>query len=314
VSVRAIVVDPDSPAGLTVAQVEDPAPGPGQVLVEVHHVSLNSGDVNDARSGRIPPGGVLGSDLAGVVLRASGTLAAGARVVALAQGAFAQRVAVDVDALAVVPDEVDLAVAAALPVAGVAAVQAFRAGMLETPTKGARVLVTGASGGVGRFAVQVAAYGGAHVIASMGDPSRAPELAALGAEETVTDIDQIDAPVDLVLDTVGGPQLVAAWAILAPGGNVQCIGASSGAPSTFPPYSTVGPAKTLSSFLITSPVGPDLAALVRLVAMGDLNVPIAWRGSLARIGDAVSALLDRRMAGKAVLDVLPWRTPGAPRT
>ena len=300
-TVRAVVADPGTTTGFRVDQVAEPVPGPGQVLVEAHHVSLNRGDVNDARSGRVPPGGVLGSDVAGVVLRSTGDAPpAGTRVVALAPGAFAQRVAVDVDALAVVPDAVELAVAAALPVAGLAAVQALRAGMLETPIKGARVLVTGASGGVGRFAVQLAAYGGAHVIAVSSSPA---ELTELGADESLTDIDQIDAPVDLVLDSVGGPQLVAAWGLLAPGGNIQCIGASSGAPATFPPYSTVGPAKTLSSFLITSPVGPDLSSLVRLVAAGSLRVPIAWRGPLARIDDAVAELVGRRMPGKAVLDL-----------
>jgi NADPH2:quinone reductase len=203
-----------------------------------------------------------------------------------------------------VPDGVDLAVAAALPVAGVAAVQALRAGLLETPLKGARVLITGASGGVGRFAVQLAAYGGAHAIAVVGDPARADELAALGAEEVVTDIAQVDEPVDLVLDTVGGPQLVAAWTLLAPGGNVQCIGASSGQPATFPPYAMVGPAKSLCSFQIIGPVGPDLASLVRLVEEGALQVPIAWRGPLTRIEEAATALRERRVAGKAVLDLV----------
>jgi len=305
---RGVVVDPDAPAGFRLdRQVADPVPGPGQVLIEAHHASLNRGDLNDARSGRVPPGSVLGSDVAGVVIAAaadgSGPVV-GARVVALTSGAFAQRVVADVDALAIVPDSVDLAVAAALPVAGLAAVQALRAGLLETPLKGARVLITGASGGVGRFAVQLGAYGGAHVIAVVGDPTRADEMAVLGAEETVTDVTQLDAPVDLVLDTVGGAQLVAAWALLAPGGNLQCIGASSGEPATFPPYAMVGPAKSLTSFLITAPVGPDLDALVRLVEAGSLHVPVAWRGPLTRVEEAADALRGRRVGGKAVLDVL----------
>jgi NADPH:quinone reductase-like Zn-dependent oxidoreductase len=306
VTVKAVVADPQAAAGVRWGEVADPVPGPGQVLVETHHVSLNRGDLNDARSGRVAPGAVLGSDVAGVVIaaakRADGP-AVGTRVVALAQGAFAQRVAVDIDQLAPVPDGVDLAEAATLPVAGVAAVQALRAGMLETPIKGARVLVLGASGGVGRFAVQLAAYGGGHVIAVVGNPDRAGELTELGADEVVPDPSTVDVPVDLVLDTVGGPQLVTAWGLLAPGGSVQCIGASSGQPATFPAYSTVGPAKTLSSFLITAPVGPDLAALVRLVAAGSLRVPIAWRGPLAKITDAVDALVARRLPGKAVLDL-----------
>jgi NADPH:quinone reductase-like Zn-dependent oxidoreductase len=304
---RAVVVDPDAPTGFRLDHVDDPVPGPGQVLIEAHHVSFNRGDLNDARSGRVPAGSVLGSDVAGVVVGAAGDGSGppvGAQVVALAAGAFAQRVVADVDALAVVPDTVDLAAAAALPVAGVGAVQALRAGLLETPLKGARVLITGASGGVGRFAVQLAAYGGAHVIAVVGSAARVDELAALGAEEMVTDVSQIDAPVDLVLDTVGGPQLVAAWELLAPGGNVQCVGASSGQPATFAPYAMVGPAKSLSSFLITAPVGPDLESLVRLVEAGTLQVPISWRGPLTRIEEAATALSDRRVAGKAVLDVI----------
>ena len=196
-------------------------------------MSLNRGDLNDARSGRVPAGEVLGSDVAGVVVRAAraGGPPVGTRVVALASGAFAQRVAVDVAALAEVPDGVDLAAAAALPVAGVAAIQALRAGTLETPVKGARVLVTGATGGVGRFAVQLAAFGGAHVIAVTGNPGRAAELRGLGADQVVTELSQIDEPVDLVLDNVGGPQLVAAWSCWR---RAAACSASAGVPASRP--------------------------------------------------------------------------------
>ncbi len=298
-SIRAVVADPAAPSGLRLAQVEAPAPGPGHVLVEAWHVCLNRGDLAPS-----PAGSVVGRDVAGVVLRsAQGGPPVGARVVARATGAFAQRVAADLDALALVPDGVPLAEAAALPTAAVAAMQAFRDGMLATPTKGARLLVTGASGGVGRVAVQLAAYGGAHVIAVVGDVSRSAELAELGADEVVTDLEAVDEPVDLVLDTVGGPQLVAAWGLLAPGGNLQCVGASAGLPATFAPGALVGAGRTLSSFEITGPLGPDLAALVRLVDAGSLRVPIGWRGPLARVGDAAEALVGRRVAGKAVLDI-----------
>jgi NADPH:quinone reductase-like Zn-dependent oxidoreductase len=109
---------------MRLADVPERVTGPSQVLVEVHHVSLNHGDLDDARPGRVAAGGVLESDAAGVVVQAAadgtGGPAAGARLVALAPGAFAQRVAVEVGALAEVPPSVDLANAAALPVAGVA--------------------------------------------------------------------------------------------------------------------------------------------------------------------------------------------------
>ncbi|MEU0456527.1 alcohol dehydrogenase catalytic domain-containing protein, partial [Streptomyces sp. NPDC006129] len=151
-SVRALVVDPSAPAAVRLGEVADPVPGPDQVLVEVSHASLNYGDLNDARSGRVPVGAVLGSDAAGVVVRAAADgngPGVGTRVVALTAGAFAERVAIGAGALAEVPAGLEMAKAAALPVAGVAALRSLRAAGLGP---GRRVLVTGASGGVGRYA------------------------------------------------------------------------------------------------------------------------------------------------------------------
>jgi NADPH:quinone reductase-like Zn-dependent oxidoreductase len=305
VPMRAIIVDPSAPAALRLADVPEPVAGPSQVLLEVHHASLNHGDLNDARSGRVAPGGVLGSDAAGVVARAAADgsgPAAGTRVVALAPGAFAQRNAVEVGALAEIPPSVDLAEAAALPVAGVAALRALRA---AGPLLGKRVLITGASGGVGRFAVQLAARAGAHVIASVGSLSRGEGLAEAGADEVVVGLDEVDQPVDVVLDNVGGPQLVAAWELLAPGGSLQSIGWAGGEPAVFPPYSTIGPPKSLTSFVNQGEAGGELATLVRLVAAGKLAVAVGWHGPWERVAEAAEALLGRRVRGKAVLDVRP---------
>jgi NADPH:quinone reductase len=301
---RALIVDPSAPEALRLAAVADPVAGPSQVLIDVHHVSLNYGDLNDARSGRVPVGAVLGSDAAGVVVQAAadGGPRVGTRVAALASGAFAERAAVDVGAVAAVPPSVDLAEVATLPVAGLAALRALRAAGLVLDK---RVLITGASGGVGRFAVQLAAHAGAHVIASVGWLARGEGLARAGAEEVVVGLDGVDQPVDVVLDNVGGPQLVEAWTLLAPGGNLQSIGWTSGEPAVFDPYSTVGPPKTLSSFLNAGEAGPDLATLVKFVADGSLSVEIGWRGTWDRIAEAVRALSGRRVSGKAVLDVRP---------
>jgi NADPH:quinone reductase len=303
---RALIADPSAPFALRLATVPEPVPGPGQVLVAVHHASLNHGDLNDARSGRVPPGGVLGSDVAGVVElpAAGGGPPRGTRVVALARGAFAEYSLVDLGALAEVPPSVDLdlAPAAALPVAGVAALQALRAAGVAA---GKRVLVTGAAGGVGRFAVQLAAHAGARVIASVGSAARGEGLAEAGADQIVVGLDGIDQPVDVVLDNVGGPTLVAAWKLLAPDGSLQSIGWSSDEPAVFPPYSTIGPPKSLSSFLIEGDVGGALATLLGLLAAGDLSVEIGWRGPLERAEEAAGALLARRVRGKAVFDVRP---------
>ncbi|MEU0452073.1 zinc-binding dehydrogenase [Streptomyces sp. NPDC006129] len=110
-------------------------------------------------------------------------------------------------------------------------------------------------------------------------------------------------PVDIVIDSVGGPQLVAAWGLLAPGGHVQSVGWTSGEPAVFPPYATVGPAKSLSSFVIEGEVGADLAVLAGLAAEGALTVETGWQGAWTRFDEAAEALRGRRVRGKAVLEV-----------
>jgi NADPH:quinone reductase-like Zn-dependent oxidoreductase len=300
----ALIADPAESSAVGIGKVPEPVPGPGQVLVEVHHVSLNHGDLNDARSGRVPAGAALGSDAAGVVIQAAADgsgPAAGTRVVALTPGAFAQRVAVDADSLAVVPDHVGLPEAATLPVAGLAAFRSLRSAGLAA---GQRVLVTGASGGVGRFAVQIAARAGVHVIASVGSAVRGLGLAEAGAAEVLVGLDGIDRPVDVVIDSVGGPQMVAAWELLRPGGSLQVVGWTSGEPAAFPPYSLVGPQKSISSFLIEGPVGDDLAALVGLLGAGAVVPQIGWRSPWQQVAEVAEALHGRRVDGKAVLDLL----------
>src|SRR4051794_1551117 len=207
---RALVVDARAPLSMALADVPEPAPHADEAVVEVHRVSLNYGDLGDATSGRLAQGDILGSDVAGVVIAAAADgsgPAVGDRVVGLAVGAFARRVAIDTANLAALPDDVDLAQAAALPVAGLAALRALGA---SGPLEGRRVLITGAAGGVGSFAVQMAAYAGAHVVASVGTAARGAGLADLGAAEVVVGLEGVTQPVDVVVDNVGGAHLVAA--------------------------------------------------------------------------------------------------------
>ncbi len=294
---QALVVSPGSPSGLVLGEAPDPVPARNEALVQVENSSLNFGDVSGAAGGK--PGSVPGWDAAGVVLRAaedgSGP-AEGQRVVTFGYaGGWARLRAVPAEELAIVPESVDLGVAAALPVAGVTALRALRG---AGPLLGRRVLVTGASGGVGRYAVQLAALAGAHVIAAA---RRGAGLAELGVAEVVASPDGL-APVDAVIENVGGPTLVAAWAALAPDGVLRSIGWTSGEPAVIPPYGTVGLAKSLMPFQAGSAFGPDLAYLLELLAAGRLTVDVGWRGSWRRFDEAVAGLLDRRFAGKAVLD------------
>ncbi len=300
---RALVVDHVARSGLSSGTAPDPEPAAGQALVRVAAVSLNRGDLSSV--GGMPDGRVPGWDAAGVVNTpaADGTgPPAGARVVTFGgSGAWAELRAVDTANIAVVPDGVDLGAASALPVAGVTALRALRRlGSLL----GRRIVVTGASGGVGRFAVQLAARGGAHVIAQVGDPARGAGLRELGAAELVGGLDQVTEPVHGALDTVGGPGLALAFALLADGASVQSIGAASGQPTVFQPYQTIGsPRKRLESFEMGGNLSADLSYLLDLLATGGLDPQIDWRGDWSDFPTAAGALLGRRIRGKAVLDV-----------
>ncbi|MEU8320566.1 zinc-binding dehydrogenase [Nonomuraea sp. NPDC048881] len=297
---RALVVGPGAVGRL--ADVPEPVPGAGQALVEVRRTSVNFSELR--HMDRLPEGVVLGYDAAGVVLRpaADGTgPAEGARVAAFGAGAWAERAAFDTGSLAVVPDGVDLAVAAALPMSGLSALRSLRAAGVSL---GSRVLVTGASGSVGTLAVQLARLAGAHVVASVSSPARAKTL---GPDvDVVTALDGV-APVDVVIELVGGPTLVAAWGLLKPGGNLQSVGWAGGQPAVFPPGSTfsLGPARSMNSFGDVSSPGPDLALLLGLVAAGDLTVEIGRRVPWDRLDEAAAAQLDRTVTGKVVLDVGP---------
>ena len=302
---RALTYDPAAPRGLALANVPEPVPASGQALVGVRAIALNFGELAYLAQAR-QPGEVPGWDAAGTVLRAAadGTgPAEGTRVVTFGwAGAWAEQRAVDVTELAAVPDPVDLGAASALPVAAVTALRALRR---LGPVVGQRVLVTGASGGVGRFAVQLAARAGAHVIAAVGSPARGEGLPALGANEVVTALGELGEPVFGVLENVGGPLLAEAFSHTGTGGRVVSIGQASQQPTTidFEAQRQLGRDRHIEPFTVGAGFGPDLAYLAGLLATGDLDPQIGWRGSWRQAGVAAAALLGRQVRGKAVLDL-----------
>ncbi|MBV9846868.1 MAG: zinc-binding dehydrogenase [Kutzneria sp.] len=299
---RALLIDPSAPRGLRLGEAAEPTPAANQAVVEVKAISLNYGEVAGLQGGQA--GEVNGWDAAGVVVEAAanGTgPAVGSRVVTFDWGrGWAQLRAVDTGQLAVVPDGVDLGEASALPVAAGTALQALRR---LGSILGRRVLITGASGGVGRFAVQLAAKSGAHVIASVGSVGRGDGLRELGADEVVVGVDGVEAPLHGVLDNVGGPNLARAFGLLAEGGVIQSIGATSAEPTVFEPYATVGAHRRLESFRLDGKIADDLAYLAGLLDTGALDPQVGWRGGWESYEDAIEALLSRKVAGKAVLDV-----------
>jgi NADPH:quinone reductase len=301
---RAVVYDPDAPSGLKLGEVPEPEPGPSEALVRVAATSVNFADVAFLRERQLP-GAVPGFDAAGVVLAAapdgSGP-AAGTPVATFGwSGAWAELRAVDIAEMAVVPDGVDLGVVAAVPVAGVTALRALRRlGSLV----GRRVLITGASGGVGRFAAQLAARAGSHVVASVGSAERGEGLAALGAAEVVVGLDGISEPVYGALDTVGGRILAEVYALLEPGGCVQSVGMASLEPTSIDfEQARLRGGGRIEAFTVGPGFGADLAYLVDLVAAAELDPQVDWRGPWEEVSEAAAALLGREVRGKAVLEV-----------
>lgn len=302
---QALVYDPDAPQGLRLGEAPDAQPGASQALVEVRAASLNFGELAFLRD-RHEPGDVAGWDAAGTVLAAAADGSGpreGARVVTFGWGgAWAQRRVVDTDQLAVLPDAVELVAAAALPVAAVTALRAVRR---LGPLFGRRILITGASGGVGRFAVQLAARAGASVLAVVGSRERAAGLTELGAAEVAVGAGELTGPFDGALDNVGGQMLADVYALLAPGATALSIGMASLEPTTidFEAARVRAGGSRIEAFSVGDRFGEDLAHLVGLLAAGELDPQVGWRGSWDRVSEAVGLLLGRRVRGKAVLEV-----------
>lgn len=314
---RAFIVDREGPDVLRLAEVGEPVPAPHEALVKISAASLNYGEIAHAHGAQdnglppVPHGTVLGADAAGIVERAaddgSGP-AAGTPVVTFgASGGWAQLRAVPTSMLGVVPAGSDLGAVSTVPVAGLSALRALRR---IGDLLGRRVLVTGATGGVGRYAVQLAALAGAEVIASTGDVDRhRSSLVALGATEVVSGPADTPGLVDGVLDQVGGRQLVAAFDKLAPNGTLVSVGHSAGEPETFPFGLMFGDAGRHDRSVVTFFLGAlgdfpdDLGWLAAQVAAGRLDPGITWRDDWTRASSAFAALLNRRLSGKAVIEI-----------
>ena len=303
---RAVVV---GDAGrLAVASVAPPEPGPGEALIQVAAISLNRGEVKTALAAQ--PGWRPGWDFAGTVVQAAADgkgPAAGTRVVGAAPaGAWCDYVAASPFALAALPDGVSFEDAATLPVAGGTALHALRRG----PRKpGRRVLVTGASGGVGVYAIQLAAAEGAEVTAAIRSPAHEELVRGLGAQHvTLGETLAGDVgPFDLIVDSVGGRTLGTALGLLAPGGTCVSLGSSEGAAVEFDLTKFRGAGGVtlygLAMFYETQHEPPSvaLAELGGLIAAGKLKPVIERRAPVEDIAAVAEALIARQFVGKAVL-------------
>ncbi|HVC63054.1 MAG TPA: zinc-binding dehydrogenase [Acetobacteraceae bacterium] len=306
----ALANTPNGSAPVELRQMPEPQPGPHEALVSVQAFSLNRGELRSFRNNE--EGWIPGQDVSGIVLRQAADGSgppAGARVIALTdEFGWAERVAVPVHRMAVLPDSVSFAAAAALPVAGLTALRTLRHG---APLLGKRVLITGAAGGVGHLAVQLAARSGARVTAVVGRPERAPGMRELGAAEVAVGIDQAQGRFALVLESAGGASLATALRLVEEKGAVVVYGNSSGEPTTigFADFRNGQNARLQSFFYFTSgpeeQFAPDLALLVSLVADKSLTPQTGPERSWREIARVAEDLRDRRIGGKAVFHVGP---------
>jgi NADPH:quinone reductase len=312
--IRGVIVDPNAVGCLAIHEVGTPTRGPTEALVRVKAISLNRGEVRRAQTAAA--GTRIGYDLAGIVespARSGSGPAEGARVVGLltTQDAWAELVAVPIDLLAELPDDVSFEEAATLPVAGLTALYALRKG---GALLGQRVLVTGASGGVGHLAIQLARDAGATVVGLVRRDEHVPLVRDAGAREVVVDDESGVAvasfgPFDLVLESVGGSVLTTALANLAQGGTCVTFGASANRTVTFEVgnFFRTGPRTLYGMYLFeefrSQTASASLSILANLVAEERLRPHIAIEASWTRIGEVAQQLIDREYTGKAVLRV-----------
>ena len=313
-TIRAVVVDPAAPGKLAVKAVELRDPDRDEVGVRVTAISLNRGETRRALQ-VAEPGWRPGWDFAGIVEAAatdgSGPKA-GTRVVGLLpSGAWAERVNCRSHAVAALPDAVSDAEAATLPVAGLTALHALRRGGLLL---GRKVLVDGATGGVGHLAVQLAATSGAEVY---GQVRRADQRAMISdwcGERIIVSGDLRAAapsgPYHLILDSVGGSALAAALTMLQPNGTCVHFGVSEAPQTTIESgaFFRQGGVSLYGLILFhelrqVEPAGPGLAVLAREVALGRLRPHIDIEAPWTEIAAIARRLIAREFPGKAVLHV-----------
>lgn len=320
--IRAITIDHGKPNHVALARIPAPIAQPSEALVQVAAISVNPGDFGTAAAGK--QGAPIGWDLAGTVIQqatdGSGP-PTGSRVVGMVvtggwsaeapgKGAWAEQVAVPTTHLAALPDAVSFRQAAALPIAGLTALLALEKGGSLWQRS---VLITGASGGVGTFAVQIAHRAGAYVVGTVRTAQRAAFVLANGANkvsvgDTIVDAEQF-GPYHLIVDSVGGATLAAALTMLAPNGCCVTIGAAGTLDVPFNPlrmFQAGGAslyALALFHELRLRPPALDLARLAQGVADGTLNPQIEIERPWEEIEDVAERLMRRAFSGKAVLHI-----------
>ena len=301
------------PEVLEVVELPDPEPADGEVVVDVERAGMNFADTHQRENdylakAQLPliPGGEI-----------AGRIADGTRVAAmLANGGYAQKVAVPRSAIVPVPDGVSDDQAAGVLLQGLTAWTLLRvSGRLE---RGESVVVQAAGGGTGTLTVQLAKRMGARVIALASTPEKRDLAGRLGADATVDSRSDdlagaiLDAnggePVDVVLEMSGGPAFEACLSVLAPFGRLVTFGIASREPNVVKSQKLMRTSRAVIGFwLVHLLQRPDLLErgtkeLLDAVSAGELEVVIGGTYGLSDVGEAHAALQERRTQGKLLLN------------
>ncbi len=300
-----------------------PSPGPAEVLVKVHAGGLDRGTWHLMAGepfvvrmmfglGR-PKQPVLGIDVAGVVVAVGDDVtrfAVGDEVFGIARGSYAEYAVATEAKLAKKPAGVTFEQAAVTPVSGLTALQAVhdRGGVAP----GQRVLVIGASGGVGSFAVQLAAAAGAHVtgVASAAKRELVRDLGAAAVlDYAVTDIASLSERFDLIIDINGRTKVGALRRLLTPHGTAVLVGGEGGRGplggaqrQLLSPLHGLFRSQTITGMLSTEDQG-SIERLGELLAAGTITPALGAVYPLADAPRAMADLIAGRISGKAAIRV-----------
>jgi len=320
------------PEGSLLMDVSAPTPRPRDIVVQVRAAGLNpvdfkfrQGKLRAILRPKLPL--VLGNELAGEVIAVGSYVKrfrvgdrVFARVAKDRAGAFAEQACVDEDDAAHMPRNLDFTAAAAVPLAGLTALQALRDELRVKP--GQKVFISGGAGGVGTFAIQIAKWLGAHVTTTASKRGEAL-VRSLGCDKvidyTVQDVSNEEGRFDAGFDLIGGKTLEQMFEIMKPGTKIVSVAAL---PEPQTAIRDLGGRRALSAifwlisygirsrarrvgisyrYLFMHPSGSDLALLAELIEQGKLKAIVDRTYPFAKIAEALDYVESGRAKGKVVI-------------
>lgn len=307
---------------VTIENIETPTPGPHEVLVKVVAASVNPRDwllmrgIYQAKRYVEPLPATLGSDFSGVITEIGsevtrfqiGDAVFGMQPLKGQFGAFAEYVKIVETAVALKPGAVSHSDAAAIPCAGLTSFQALHD--IARLSAGQKILINGASGGVGTYAVQIAHAAGAHVVAVCG-PDNGDLCISLGANEVINyreeNFEDRHNEFDVVYDVIGRSSPAKSARALRKGGKyittIPGFKTAAAAMRSWLAAKLLPGARKTAHLILVKPVSQDLTSLAQMIESGTLKSVIDRNYPLAEIQDALEYSQSWRTRGKIIIAV-----------